>query len=473
MPHGTPKPRGYPRDTAGPDSSLPLDFCPPTAAEAQRARALIGDMRLEVLHALLRASLRHPDTARLRAAIAACLDRDPEALVAFASRWDVAFGLSRLVESESPSLARRLLLAMQLSDDDRVRRHVLGHWVAPLGRRDLALGFVSLGGVLRPVSGDRIVAVHRSKEHLEVHTAHGLRHRVVAPMRPGRRISGLAFEPYVTAFSWRPPIFETDDFAIPSAVLHGHAPTSVRTRWSRTRPAQLPASLAHACEILQGVWPAVPSWLRLLVPAVLRVRRVAASAPRLSGSFGPGYPIYLSETTELHLHAEDLVHELQHLRFQIWRATIGWPPPSPDGERFVSPFRPDLRPLLGVHLGLHAFMTVNDLRLHESRPLPLTAAVLADTAVTHQRNLFAFQTVSSYESRSLEGDRYLRAVAARLDRQHDAITQLATKAVRLRATRALNRHLHRATAAGPAVNAALEAAWRRPAIQPRRVGGRA
>ncbi len=453
------------------DRSLPLDFWPPSAAESEHARALIGNLHLEVVQRLLRASIRCRDTARLRAAVAACLERDPDALVAFAARWDVAFGLSRLADVEDATLARRLLLAMRLSDDERVRRPVSHVRIELAGRNDLTLGFVSLGGELRPTRGDRIVRLRRRTHAIEIQTAAGARHRVAVPLRPGPQPSGLSFAPYDTVRGWRVPTFEADDFALPSGLLHGHTPTTGRPG-PRTRKALLPASLAYAYDVLSAVWPDTASWLRLLVPAMLRVRQSSASAARLSGSFGPGYPIYLSETTQPYLHAEDVVHELQHLRFQIWRATSGWPPPAPAGDRFVSPFRPDLRPLIGVHLGLHAFMTVNDLRLHPSGPLPFTAAAVADTAVMHQRNLFAFQSVSAHEARSPQGDRYLEAVAARLASQHDAITQLATRTVRLRAERALARHIRHAAAAGAALNAGLEARWSPPASLTGPRGGR-
>jgi HEXXH motif-containing protein len=239
------------------------------------------------------------------------------------------------------------------------------------------------------------------------------------------------------------------------------------------RTTRLAVSLSRAHDVLTRVWPDTAAWVRLLVPAVMRVRQSRGRGIRLSGSFGPGYPIYLSETAHPQSHAEDLVHELQHLRFHLWRATVGWPPPARAAARFVSPFRPDLRPLLGVHLGLHAFLTVNDLRLHGLRHSPLSPAGVADTAAIHQRNLFAFATISAYEVPSPVGDRYLDAVAARLANQHDAITRLSTRADRQRAERALATHIAGALAQGPAaVNAGVRPAWHPPARRARSRTGR-
>ena len=184
----------------------------------------------------------------------------------------------------------------------------------------------------------------------------------------------------------------------------------------------LAESLGRAHDLIQAVWPGVITWLRALAPAFVDVGVNAGRATRLSGSFAPGEPIYLSRVNDPMCHAEDVIHELQHLRFM---ATI------PAGEwfgrwgesatRFVSPYRSDLRPLAGIHLGLHAFVLVTEFRLQVmDRPDPGRTSVswLLDT---HFRNVFALRTIARHEALSAAGQLYYCELGAILARQHSRI----------------------------------------------------
>ena len=442
------------------DRTLPLDFYPPTHKEIAHAREIIRDTRLSALQQLARA-LRGDESVRLVTAIASCLDRYPESAVAFIDRWDVGFALRCLVESENESLAKRVLLAMAFASDERIRSCVEGFNINVVGQRDLALCGLRISNASGAGVGQRIARVRCRAGDVEIATMAGRRVRVTPPLRRGALASGLALRSQAVARSWQLSVVDADDFNLPAALFYGHEPNgAMRSRQSRSTNVR--QSLERAYGVISNIWPAVPAWIRLLVPAVLRVRQRAHSGIRLSGSFGPGYPVYFSDTLEPHLLAEDVVHELQHLRFHIWRMDTGWPPPSSAGERFVSPFRPDLRPLLGVHLALHAFVTVNEFRLRTADRDPLTKASVADTALIHQRNLFAFHTVAEYEVLTRHGRRYLEALAQRLAEQHERISQLSTKAVRLRAERVVRQHIRRAALAGPALNADVASGWKSP-----------
>ncbi len=348
---------------------------------------IIRDTRLSALQQLARAP-RGDESVRLVTAIASCLDRYPESAVAFIDRWDVGFALRCLVESENESLAKRVLLAMAFASDERIRSCVEGFNINVVGQRDLALCGLRISNASGAGVGQRIARVRCRAGDVEIATMAGRRVRVTPPLRRGALASGLALRSQAVARSWQLSVVETaDDFNLPQL-------RSMAT--SRTMRCA-PGNLAARTSVRAWNAPMVSSVTSgrrcrpgsgFLAPAVLRVRQRAHSGIRLSGSFGPGYPVYFSDTLEPHLLAEDVVHELQHLRFHIWRMDTGWPPPSSAGERFVSPFRPDLRPLLGVHLALHAFVTVNEFRLRTADRDPLTKASVADTALIHQRNLF-------------------------------------------------------------------------------------
>src|SRR5438034_6120302 len=63
------------------------------------------------------------------------------------------------------------------------------------------------------------------------------------------------------------------------------------------KPLALADSLGQAHDALAALWPDVIPWARALVPAVADMGRRDSGAARLSGSFAPGEPIYLTQGT--------------------------------------------------------------------------------------------------------------------------------------------------------------------------------
>jgi hypothetical protein len=114
------------------------------------------------------------------------------------------------------------------------------------------------------------------------------------------------------------------------------------------KPLPLTDSLGKAHGAIAAVWPDVIPWARALVPAVADMGPREAGSARLSGSFGPGEPIYLTQVTNPLFHAEDLIHEVQHLRFALAVRAEEWFARWHEEEQtFISPYRPDLRPIAG------------------------------------------------------------------------------------------------------------------------------
>lgn len=435
--------------------TLPLDFSAPTKKDVEQAHSTIRESRFLALQRLLRSG--DEGSARIVAAIVSCVDRSPEAAVSFLDKWQVAFALRCLADSENPQLAQRVLLAMAFASDKRVRNCVDGTILEIVGRRGLAMCGFRIHQTAVSRAGEQLLRVYCRSGHVEVETSTGRRTRMTPPLRPDSMVGGVALTSLPTSRSWQLSVVDAEDFNLPATLFYGKEPDgSARSKRRSGMPVR--ESLEHAHDLVTAIWPVVPAWARLLAPSVLRVRQRAFSAIRLSGSFGPGYPIYLSDAGEPRQHAEDMIHELQHLRFHVWRKTTGWPNPV-DGQRFLSPFRTDLRPLLGLHLGLHAFITVNEFRLRTAESVPLPAAVVADTALLHQRNLFAFRTVADHEVLTRTGRRYLKAVAQRLAEHHEQISRLSTRVMRSQAQRSVRRHIRTAGLAGPTLNANLTVGW--------------
>jgi HEXXH motif-containing protein len=180
-------------------------------------------------------------------------------------------------------------------------------------------------------------------------------------------------------------------------------------------------SVDGASRLLQRIWPERLAWMTALLPAIIDLGTTDGGRRRLSGSFEPGIPIYFSRVSEPFSHAEDLVHELQHLRFPLTIPANEWFARWTDMAcEYTSPYRPDPRPLQGVHLGLHAFVAVIEFRL---RALDLDHAPfsLRDLVDTHWRNLYACATILAHEELSAKGRRYYCDIARRLIEQDGQI----------------------------------------------------
>jgi HEXXH motif-containing protein len=238
------------------------------------------------------------------------------------------------------------------------------------------------------------------------------------------------FTPNAVANGFQIPILD-DGAAV--LLTRGYSPDHEGTQPSIDatphRPLSLAESLGKAHDVLESVWPEVIPWVRALVPAIADMGPRNPRAARLSGSFGPGEPIYLSQVTNPLLHAEDLIHEVQHLRFALTVPAEEWFGRWRDDESvFISPYRPDLRPIAGIHLGLHAFVAVTEFGLRTIEKPTHGKVSLNWLHETHLRNLFAFHTIANHEELSSDGKSYYREVGHVLATQHDRIGALVAPA---------------------------------------------
>jgi HEXXH motif-containing protein len=248
--------------------------------------------------------------------------------------------------------------------------------------------------------------------------------------------------PFARALPWDLPIVPDDPAAslVPEA-LGSFVPAG------RSGPS-LAEELDAAGAILAALWPEANAWIALLCPAFIDLG-AASRAETLSGSFGPGLPVYLSAAHDPFLLAENVVHELQHLRLGLspmQEYATRW---FDADARFVSPYRPDPRPLRGIHLGLHAFLAVNELRLRAAERGMGTNGSLRDAARAHRMNVFAYRTLSQYENFTPQGERYWDEIGATVAAQERALDRLSDRVAVRAADTWLERHLAIVRAAAP------------------------
>jgi hypothetical protein len=230
----------------------------------------------------------------------------------------------------------------------------------------------------------------------------------------------LELMPFPRAAGWDLPVID-DSRALG---VNSVNPADLEARGSDAgswEPRSLPETLEGAHHLLADVWPEVVDWARTLVPAFVDM---GTSSRNVHGSstHGAGSPIFLTRVPDALTHAEDIVHELQHLRFHLLLdlghfGSFAHPVPC-----YVSPYRNDPRPLGGLHVALHAFTAVNEFRLRVYSADDTSMNRLAPLMLrTHRMNLFTFQTIMDFEEFDSAGHSYFADIAHALDRQHSLI----------------------------------------------------
>jgi HEXXH motif-containing protein len=183
-------------------------------------------------------------------------------------------------------------------------------------------------------------------------------------------------------------------------------------------PAPLDGSLVRAHGLLQRYWPEILDWVDLSVPAFVDMGTPAVPQSQRSESYGPGSPIFLSAAaTDLQI-AEAVVHELQHHRLLLFTRAEDFPRFADGTRQYVSPWRPDVRPLRGVYLAVHAFLAVNELRLRTLADRALDENARLQLLQTHCMNLYGFRTILEHEQFSDLGRRAFQLYALTLADQH-------------------------------------------------------
>ena len=258
----------------------------------------------------------------------------------------------------------------------------------------------------------------------------------------------LSGTPFALSASWGIPVLVDDPTMTFVPEAHG-------ARDIVTSRANFVTMLDKAHRLLTEAWPASVSWLKCLVPAFITVLSPRVGLT-LSGSFGPGKPIYLSCEEDEIVLSQNLVHELQHLRLGLCAMTEFAARWEEEQCIFISPYRLDARPLRGLHLGLHAFLAANELVLRLARNSATPASLLWQVVQTHQRNIFAYNTLKQHECFTTIGTPYLEELSSVIYRQNHHLHQVTTPASFREARRRTEKHIRSviASTGGPLDNSA-------------------
>lgn len=225
-----------------------------------------------------------------------------------------------------------------------------------------------------------------------------------------------------------PIIRETAVFGKPVTRLIGAYPVEEGgvASWD---PLPLDNSLTRAQEVITELWPEALDWADALIPAFVDMG-VPPGRIRFSSSYEPGSPIFMSRIDDPLIHAEDVVHEIQHHRLFLFAGAAHFKSWHDRGLFYVSPYRPDPRPLRGVIVGMHAFLTVNELKRRRMAERGETSERLVrEMADIHYKNLFAFRTVLEHEEFGEFGRELFKQMARTLSEHHEVLRSKATPAL--------------------------------------------
>jgi hypothetical protein len=227
------------------------------------------------------------------------------------------------------------------------------------------------------------------------------------------------FVPLASAVTGNFPILEEATiFGKPVERLIGNFKEATETNW---HSLTLKDSLTQAQEILRDLWPEVLEWADAIIPAFVDLG-TPPNRIRLSNSYEPGSPIFMGRVDNYFFHAEDLVHEIQHHRFFLFADVPHFKSWKDLRQLYVSPYRPDPRPLRGLLIGLHAFLTVNELRKREIVAHQSTDEQLLEQMVgLHYENLFAFRTLLEHEEFGALGRQLFKQLAHTIAEHHSLI----------------------------------------------------
>lgn len=191
-------------------------------------------------------------------------------------------------------------------------------------------------------------------------------------------------------------------------------------------PLPLETSMTQAHAIIEDMWPEALPWVNALVPAFIDMRGPQSRRVHRSASYGPGSPIFFTKVENPVLHAEDIIHELQHHRFFLFLDDQCFGRWHDRRQIYVSPYRTDPRPLKGLHIGLHAFLTVAEFRIRALQRGMLSEQEIYDLIKLHRMNQFSYRTIVEHEQFLPAGKEFYAQISQELFEQHKVIESITT-----------------------------------------------
>jgi hypothetical protein len=190
-------------------------------------------------------------------------------------------------------------------------------------------------------------------------------------------------------------------------------------------PLALKDSLTLAQEAIKDLWPEALEWVETLIPAFVDMGVPPSKLTRFSSSYDPGSPIFMSRVDDPLAHAEDVIHEVQHHRLLLFAGTPHFKSWTDAEQVYVSPFRQDPRPLRGLIIGLHAFLTVNELKRRLIEREQASEALVREIFDVHYKNLFAFRTILEHEKFGDFGREVFKQMGHTIAKHHSMVKSFA------------------------------------------------
>ena len=374
-------------------------------------------------------------------------EHDPERGSGFLNQWPITFYTSRLLHHglDVTSTANRLLPSLLFES--------LPDGSSPLANTSFVTELED--GTLPVPSRNGVLVVRRTQQvgpliwrcFASYATAKDpLGNTIVGPTTlPLSDVSSsdeLAFRPYQKSKCWDRPVVAEGRRFLQISLENANLGKMDDVSDTRSKALALTDSLDAAHGILKRTWPEIIDWISCLVPLFLDLTNDCDAGTRQSGSFGPGAPIYLTRITDPYLHAEDLVHELQHQRFYLAIPADEWFGKWQDSRQiYTSPYRRDPRPLYGLHLGLHAFVAVNQFRLRHHHKVTMRRDEMRQFAKTHFQNEFALKTIILNEELKKEGKLFYREIVDAIMEHASALRSFESPGLDDDALQSLRNHI--------------------------------
>ncbi len=348
-----------------------------------------------------------PLDAAIRAILPMLSDQGPDAQATARvfGDWLVAFGMLMLACGDRRPAVRWAAASRLTTAMAEARGMSRDHLPAVLDDESALLVDGGNRWLALPWPARSNVELRRSDEGLQVRLADssdGWLDASNGETRPVRR-----------ALGWDLPVYRSDTLGVQA---------EVRDVGSEPYPA-LEKTLESAFDILRRVWPEAIEWTRILAPGFGDLGPPTEHGFHTSTSFGPGLPLFLAQAFDPLVHAENIVHEVQHSRLHLLSGRETLQMLDDLEEVYVSPYRADPRPLRGLILGVHAFTAVTDLRWRITTQLGITVS-RERLLGTHYMNLFSMQTILRHARLNATDRSLLRSLCERLLEQHDQVVPL-------------------------------------------------
>lgn len=206
-------------------------------------------------------------------------------------------------------------------------------------------------------------------------------------------------------------------------------------------PLKMEESLSGAQEIIKELWPEALEWIDSIIPAFVDMGIPPNGTARISSSYNPGAPIFLGRVGDPFDHAEDVIHEVQHHRLLMVAGISHFKSWIDVREIYISPYRQDPRPMRGLILGIHAFLTVNELKKRMISRGHASKDLIQQMVDIHYKNLFTYRTIIEHDEFGDFGKELFKQMGRVLSEHHSFIRSVATPDLERAAEQRVQKHV--------------------------------